>query len=358
MDNAQCKTEYINEQLLAEYAALRKEIDTLSKSRHQLIIFNLTILGGILALSSKNISIFAMFAYPWMSFIFAVGWSNYHFRMGEIGRYIKDNLETKAEGLNWESSFRRNAPRSWRMTERFALGVFCGSPFIVMIFMILDYIDFIPNPSLPKTENDFASITISILVCLIFFVVPCYLSYKNIGRRRRSEFINRWVSIATPIRNAKEGSSKDYINRIIQLTKDVNEFDDPQIKESVIRSTNVTIVSNTKYSVKNISTLHISFYKMSDSKKEKIPMAKWWYKSINNAFMQDSFIEWFKKKTFLKAVLYYPVDVCWERSHDNTVSEPKRVRDFIKAILAEDGECLWLGTYTSKKYKDAIEDQV
>ena len=92
----------IETQLLSEYSALRSEVIHRMGVRHQLVAFSVMVLGSVLAFNdSPN----TLLAYPVLGFFLGLGWAHNDFRIGEIGEYVRTQIEAKLPGLNWEQHF-------------------------------------------------------------------------------------------------------------------------------------------------------------------------------------------------------------------------------------------------------------
>jgi len=87
---------------MAEYSALRAEIIHRMTMRHQIVAFSVAVLGAVLAFEAPANT---LLAYPILGLFLALGWAHNDFRIGEIGEYIRTQIETKLPGLHWETHF-------------------------------------------------------------------------------------------------------------------------------------------------------------------------------------------------------------------------------------------------------------
>ncbi|HUW83558.1 MAG TPA: hypothetical protein VMZ31_12265 [Phycisphaerae bacterium] len=79
-------------------------------------------------------------------------------------------------------------------------------------------------------------------------------------------------------------------------------------------------------------------------------MGHWWYTCVDEAI---------NRAPSVNAVLYYPVDVCWDDSAENTVVNAFRLCGMLKHLSATSEEVLLLGNYASTNArKELIEEHV
>ncbi|RJP78969.1 MAG: hypothetical protein C4522_10625 [Desulfobacteraceae bacterium] len=155
------------EQILAEYNALRAEIIHRMSIRHQIVSFSVILLGAILAFKTLNGT--TLLLYPILVLFLACGWAHNDCRVGEIGNYIKNNIEDKLCFLGWES-FLYNTKNGeiaskygFRATMLSAGGIFIGVQLISMVMAyIIDRQIFVRIDSI--VVLDIVSIIITILV--------------------------------------------------------------------------------------------------------------------------------------------------------------------------------------------------
>ena len=89
--------------LIAKYSALRAEIVVRTTIQHTLIQIALVALAAILGFGLKEESVTAILLYPILALLLAAAWKQNNIRIGQIGRYLKDKIETVLVGnLGWE----------------------------------------------------------------------------------------------------------------------------------------------------------------------------------------------------------------------------------------------------------------
>ena len=105
--------------LLAEYSALRAEIERRSNIQWNVFALQVTTAGTIAGLAISQVSMFALLLLvPWSSFMFGSRYILHDFHIRLISRYVRDSLSTRLDGqLQWDSwkkaSLPDNADRRW-----------------------------------------------------------------------------------------------------------------------------------------------------------------------------------------------------------------------------------------------------
>jgi len=111
--------------MLEEYTALRTEILERVKMRQQILTFTLIIGGTILTLGVDFESSLPLLIFPILATLLALVWAQSDVRAGEIGEYIRTNVEIHLKGARWETHLRqKNVNKKYRSTELSAIGVF------------------------------------------------------------------------------------------------------------------------------------------------------------------------------------------------------------------------------------------
>lgn len=158
-------------EILAEYNALRGEILNRFGERHQILTFSIAILGAILTLS-KDATGVVLLAYPILSTFLAIGWSHADYRIAEIAKYIRDEIEPQVPGIQWERTLSekrrtKSIKRHFRPAELSAAGIFVGTE---ILSLGLAY----PKLTMNTQET----------VLLLLDVVGIVVTYLVIQRRR------------------------------------------------------------------------------------------------------------------------------------------------------------------------------
>ncbi len=91
--------------LLAEYAALRDEILKRLELQHQSLSLGLIALGALIPLGVESESPIVILLYPIIVLFLAASWSQSDLRTGQIGTYIRENIEPRLTNgqPGWES---------------------------------------------------------------------------------------------------------------------------------------------------------------------------------------------------------------------------------------------------------------
>ncbi len=89
---------------LAEYAALRDEI--LKRMEHQHLTLSLGVIapGTLFAAGIQGKSGLVILVYPVLALFLAISWASANRQIEQIGAYIKERIETRAEpsGQGWQ----------------------------------------------------------------------------------------------------------------------------------------------------------------------------------------------------------------------------------------------------------------
>ena len=93
--------------LLAEFTALRDEMQNRSIAQRQLISLAFIISGTLLTFGITHNKLDLFFLIPMFIFFLASGWGNHDTAIKAIGSYIRDAIEPYAQGIEWESSVQR-----------------------------------------------------------------------------------------------------------------------------------------------------------------------------------------------------------------------------------------------------------
>lgn len=129
-------------EILAEFTALRNEVLNRIGTRYQILTFTLVIAGTILTLGVRqDVSALVLLIYPILAMFLALEWMHIDFRIGEIGDYIKTNVEKRLEGIKWETFIHqrrttKTIARFFRATEGSAIGVFVVTEFLTLSLAI------------------------------------------------------------------------------------------------------------------------------------------------------------------------------------------------------------------------------
>jgi len=119
----------VRTELLAEYASLREEILKRIGFRQQLNTILLSaavaLLGALVVVGHVAIA----FILPVLVVFMALSWVHNDFRIGQLGKHIREEIETSLDGVCWETSIqgmrdRPNGGWPWRRTVVSQTGVF------------------------------------------------------------------------------------------------------------------------------------------------------------------------------------------------------------------------------------------
>ena len=121
----------LRKEYLAEFSALRAEIRSHLGFRRQYIIFTTLIFGTIISLGSQSATPTTIYLlYPVLAVFLAIGWGKHDKGIHRIGSFIRNNIEDKLEGINWQTTlYNRLASKNpaFRPARLTATGIFLGS---------------------------------------------------------------------------------------------------------------------------------------------------------------------------------------------------------------------------------------
>ncbi len=135
-------TNELRTEILAEYSALRNEILKRLEIRNQILTFTLIIAGTIFTFgSNNNVTVLVLLIYPLLALCLVLAWMHSDVRAGELGDYIRTNIEKKLEGLEWENYIKKQRsekPKSLmtRSIEVSAIGVFIITQALALLLAI------------------------------------------------------------------------------------------------------------------------------------------------------------------------------------------------------------------------------
>jgi len=135
-------------QLLTEYNALRSEVIHRMNARQQIVAFSVVVLGAVLAFNAQPNT---LLVYPILGLFLALGWAHNDLRIGEIGEYVRTNLEDKLLGLNWEERFleikKKKQPLKYvlRATILSASGIIVGTQLLALFVPFFQHDAPVPN---------------------------------------------------------------------------------------------------------------------------------------------------------------------------------------------------------------------
>lgn len=116
---------------LAEYNALRAEIERRSTAQQAIVALQVTALSATTALTINNGNPNLLLIMGPVSLFLALAWTDHHKQLGSVGRYIMEKIEPFVPGLGWEGWIRSGGRLSkwgyfWRVTLQ-PLVIFGGS---------------------------------------------------------------------------------------------------------------------------------------------------------------------------------------------------------------------------------------
>lgn len=127
--------------ILAEYSALRSEVDKRSDMRYRLVSYAVVLLGTMIALvsQSKAPNPSVLFIYPIFSLFFSALWKHNLIMSLRLSRYIQEKIETHFEHSGWESSnaSASNLEDNWISNKLSVAGIFTLSSVTALLSGVL-----------------------------------------------------------------------------------------------------------------------------------------------------------------------------------------------------------------------------
>jgi hypothetical protein len=341
--------------LCTEYKALREEIVKLFDVRTNLIHFCLLTFGAILSFGAASPTYFPilLLIYPLLASYFAFGWAHNHYRIGEIGHHIKDSIELKIDGLEWENTLRENTKNHFRSQEPFAKGVFLGTQSVSILLALILISSKIYEFYKTKTLGDHPTLLIigGYVLIIGFGVLIGTLTVKAIKTRRDNlGFFS--IKFSTPIVHTKDSEEiRKYLNNVSGLTGEIDDVTQKHpIDKIIINRPHVDIfskVNEKELELSSFKSISASSFEIARTITDK-EMAYFWYSTIWNAFHSNP---------NLNAVFYYPVDSDFGKTEKFKTANPDSLFDMIK-LAKENPRTLVLGNYISDDGMHEDEENV
>jgi len=165
--------------MLAEYQALREDILQRIQFRYQLINLLLVVAGTFLSIGSGvgQLNVAAapiLLIYPILALFLAASWAHNGLVIVIIGQYIKDEIEPKMIGLNWQTN-------TWKSFPKFSsfsmLGLISTSGLILTTQVLAIFLALLKFTS--------TSVEIALLIfSSIAIIITAFLLYKAKDLRR------------------------------------------------------------------------------------------------------------------------------------------------------------------------------
>lgn len=155
---------------LEEYKMLRDDMQQRIRFRFQLFSLLLAALGFILPFGIEKQNPAILLVYPVISFFLALSWVHQSIIMRKIGRYLRDELEPKVAGLEWEAFVNQD---SKRFSHFSIIGFFAASGFILFSQVLTLALAFLSMPPADSWEN--LTMLMAIVACLATLLTLFYL---------------------------------------------------------------------------------------------------------------------------------------------------------------------------------------
>jgi hypothetical protein len=122
-----------------EYAAMRDEILTRLRIRHQVVAVTLAVSGAFLGVGITNPAV--ALVYPPLAALLALAWGQNDHRIRDIARYVRDEVEPLLPAVGWESHIeaRRSGTGvgSWRFVVVAHGGLFLITQLMAMLMGLI-----------------------------------------------------------------------------------------------------------------------------------------------------------------------------------------------------------------------------
>jgi len=178
------------DQLIAEYNALREEIIDTQKGSKQFIIATLTVVAGAVALAVENqnpyIALIGVY-FAFCSLIYIKAKLN---AMNILGRFIANVIEPRLPALSWESAVKDfEQQKRWKRIKH--TGTF-GTLLIYMFSMIMPTIIFyLINPKSEIVVNANTKLIVSIIT--ITLIITGTIIYLKNNEKTINDYSVEWA---------------------------------------------------------------------------------------------------------------------------------------------------------------------
>jgi len=197
----------VRKEILAEYRALKDEIIQRTEVRHRLLFWTLLITGTLITASEKGfVTPPVLLIYPLLAVSLAAAWTQCDVRIGELGEYIRINIEHRLEGLGWEEYMRQEYPKAEKWLLRHLVALAGGGVFVVSSALVLLFVGYKSNWTFSIGEKIFLTVDGVVIT----------LTWRLVTTRRRMyrdtpDFVQRlfrrlasWCSAPTRCRGKPE----------------------------------------------------------------------------------------------------------------------------------------------------------
>jgi hypothetical protein len=130
------REEKLQDQLLAEYSALRSEIDLRMQLRHNDVGAAVVLLGVMTTFAATGDGEpLVLLAFPLLAFFLAVRYVNNDSRIHTLGLFIRENIESRLTGVWWETVWERvrREEQDFHYTRISGLGIFVGTQLLALV---------------------------------------------------------------------------------------------------------------------------------------------------------------------------------------------------------------------------------
>lgn len=157
----------LRSEILAEYSTLRDELLKRVEMRDQVLTFTLVVAGTFLTFGVQMVSTaLVLLLYPILVVFLAVLWTHNDVRIGEIGEYIRKNIEPRLHGVNWENHISKkyieSRNRRFRRVQVSATGVYLATEFLAIILAI---------PRLTFSLDEMILLISALLAIIVTFII-------------------------------------------------------------------------------------------------------------------------------------------------------------------------------------------
>lgn len=153
-----------------EYRAMRDEILARINMRQQIIAVTLTLGGAFLAVGIKQPAI--ALVYPPLAAFLALAWAQNDYRVRDLAKYIREEVEPKLPGVRWESKIHtRRSDKSlgaWRFVVLSHGGVFL---FTQATALFVGIVGVFGDPSGQTSATRVIAVTLAVLDLLALVLV-------------------------------------------------------------------------------------------------------------------------------------------------------------------------------------------
>lgn len=168
-------------ELLAEYSSLREEIQNRIEFRHKLNTILLSATAAILGATAVTEQAALAYILPVLVAFLALAWVQNDFRIGQLGKHIRERIEARLDGLSWETEVQRmrterKGLRHWRRTVVAQTGVLLVAQAASVVLGSL-----VRDATSSKLDGALAGLGLAAMAIVVLTMLGCMRRSERLG---------------------------------------------------------------------------------------------------------------------------------------------------------------------------------